>query len=66
MDGKDIFRIGFIFGKGFAKKFRRNNLFYDGFINGWVSHSSKKSLKEQSKYRRLLMTREKHKVKTKP
>lgn len=37
MDDKDIYQVGFRFGKGLAKRYRRSYVFYGGFIEGWLS-----------------------------
>ncbi len=49
MNKRDVFRIGFWFGKGFAKRYRRSPLFYGGFIEGWHSPIPNKSHKRKIK-----------------
>jgi len=42
MDGKDKYKIGFRFGNSLAKRYRRSDVFYGGFIEGWFSIGQRK------------------------
>ena len=49
MYGKDIYKVGFRFGKVLAKRYRRSHLFYGGFIDGWLSIGPNKPSKRKIK-----------------